>query len=134
MIVSLLMLAFPQATFVMFSFCYAQWPNYLQCIVFPSPGILQHYTKFDACTIVIFKKLLGSASFGTTMGHLAHRQVTLLTFSRGLGLPSMVRRVACAFIGCWAFIIPTLVSCFQQDDHPTFLDVMAHVETSTYPF
>jgi hypothetical protein len=39
-----------------------------------------------------------------------------------------------AFLGCWTLIDPTLVSCFQQDDHFTFLDVMAHVEIGTYSF
>ncbi len=46
----------------------------------------------------------------------------------------MVRHIAPAFQGCWALITPALVSCFQQDDHLTFLDVVAHVETNTYPF
>jgi len=49
-----------QVAFVMFSFCYAQWPSYLQHIIFPSLNILQHYTKFDACTIVMLEKLLMS--------------------------------------------------------------------------
>jgi len=39
-----------------------------------------------------------------------------------------------AFLGCWILIDPTLVSCFQQDDHFTFLDAMAHVEIDTYSF
>jgi hypothetical protein len=82
-IISLPMLVDPQITFAMLSFCYTQHPNYLQHIVFPSLGILQHYTKFDACTIVMFKKLLRSRSFGTIVGHLACHQVILLFFSRG---------------------------------------------------
>jgi hypothetical protein len=128
------MLANPQATFVMLSFCYAQRPNYLHRIVFPSPCILQHYTKFDVHTIVMSKKLLGSRSFGTTMGHLAHHQVVLPIFLKGLGLPSVVRHVALAFLGCWALIAITLVFHFKLDDHLTLLNVVAHVETNTYPF
>jgi hypothetical protein len=31
-------------------------------------------------------------------------------------------------------IAPTLVFCFQHDDHPTLLDVLAHVKIGTYPF
>jgi hypothetical protein len=69
----------PQAAFAMFLFCYAQQLNYLQCIIFPSLGILQHYTKFDACTMVMLEKLLKLGSFGTIVGHLAHRQVTFPT-------------------------------------------------------
>jgi hypothetical protein len=61
-----------QATFVMFSLCYAQWPSYLHCTIFPSPGILQHYIEFDAYTIAMLEKLLGSKSFGTIVGHLVH--------------------------------------------------------------
>jgi hypothetical protein len=57
-----------QVAFAMLSLCYAQWPNYLQRTIFPSPSILQHYTKFDARTIAMLEKLLGSRSFGTTSG------------------------------------------------------------------
>jgi len=39
-IISLIMLTNPQTTFAMFSLCYAQRPNYLQYMVFPSLGIL----------------------------------------------------------------------------------------------
>jgi hypothetical protein len=46
----------------------------------------------------------------------------------------MVRCVALTFLGCWTLIAFALISCFQQDDHPTLLDVVAHVETDTYPF
>jgi hypothetical protein len=38
---------------VMLSLCYAQQPSYLHHIVFPSPCILQHYIKFDVCTIAM---------------------------------------------------------------------------------
>ncbi len=60
-----------QATFVMFSLCYAQRLSYLQCTVFPSLGILQRYTEFDVHIIVMLEKLLGSISFGTIISHLA---------------------------------------------------------------
>ncbi len=40
MISSFLMLANPQATFAMFSLCYAQHSGYFLCIMFPSPNIL----------------------------------------------------------------------------------------------
>jgi len=85
-IINLLMLVDLQTTFAMLSFCYAQQPSYLHCIIFLSPNILQRYTKFDACTIAMLKKLLGLGSFGTIVGHLAHHQVILLASSRGLGL------------------------------------------------
>jgi len=55
MIINLLMLTIFQATFVMFSLCYAQRLNYLQCTVFPSLGILQHYTEFDVYIIVMLE-------------------------------------------------------------------------------
>jgi len=71
MIINLFMFTNFQATFVMFSLCYAQPLNYLQCIVFPSLGILQRYTEFDVHIIVMLEKLLGSRSFGTIISHLA---------------------------------------------------------------
>ncbi len=46
----------------------------------------------------------------------------------------MVQHAALAFLGCWALIVPALISYFQQDDHPTFLDAVARVEIDTYPF
>ncbi len=68
------------------------------------------------------------------VGHLAHHQVILLIFSKGFGLPSMVRHVALIFLGCWALIIFALVIHFQLDDHLLFFHVMAHVESGTFPF
>jgi hypothetical protein len=82
----------------------------------------------------MLEKLLRSRSFGTIMGHLVRRQVTLPTSSRGLAFPLVVRRVTPAFLGCWVLIILALVFHFQHDDHSTLFDAMAHVETSTYPF
>jgi hypothetical protein len=107
------MLTNPQVVFAMFSLCYAQLLNYLQCTIFPSPNILQHYTKFDVHTIIMLEKLLGSGSFFTIVDHLASHQITLLVFSQGLKLPSVVQLVAPAFLGCWTLIIPTLVFRFQ---------------------
>jgi hypothetical protein len=46
----------------------------------------------------------------------------------------MVRRTGLPSLGCWALIAFALISCFQQDDHPFFFDVVAHVKTNTYPF
>jgi hypothetical protein len=46
----------------------------------------------------------------------------------------VVQHAALAFLGCWALIVPTLISYFQQDDHLIFLDVVARVEIDTYPF
>ncbi len=118
----------------MFPLCYVQWLGYLQHIVLPSPRILLHYTKFDARTITMLEKLLGSKSFGIIMGHLACCQVIFFTSLGGLGLPLVVQRVAPTFLICWDLIVLTLTSCFQQDDHPTLVDVVAHVKIGTYPF
>jgi hypothetical protein len=46
----------------------------------------------------------------------------------------MVRYATPTFLEYWALINPTLMSCFQQDDHLILLDAMAHVKTDTYPF
>jgi len=46
----------------------------------------------------------------------------------------MVSRVILAFLGCWVSLAIALIFCFQQDDHPTLLNVMAHVETGIYSF
>jgi len=86
------------------------------------------------CTITTLENLLGVKSFDNTMGHLAHCQVILHAFSRGLGLPLVLQLTTFAFLGCWVLIIPTLVICFQQDDHLIILDVMTHVEIDNFPF
>ncbi len=65
--VSLPMLTNFQATFAMLSFCYPNSQTILQRIVFPSPNILHHYTKFDVRTIIIFKRLLRLGSFDTRL-------------------------------------------------------------------
>jgi hypothetical protein len=87
------------AAFAMFSLCYAQQSNYLQCTIFPSLSILQHYTKFDVYTIVM-EKLLKSLSFGTIVGHLARSQVTFPISFKVLGLPLVVQHVSPAFLRC----------------------------------
>jgi hypothetical protein len=71
-----------------FSFCYAQWPNYLQCIIFPSLSILQHYIKFDVCTIIMLEKLLWSRSFGTIVSHLVHPSYFFLRVKPSLSGPT----------------------------------------------
>jgi hypothetical protein len=38
------------------------------------------------------------------------------------------------FFLCWVLIDPTLVFHFQQDDHLSLLDAVAHVEIGIYPF
>jgi hypothetical protein len=103
----------PHVVFAMFSLCYAQLPNYLLCIVFPSPSILQHYTKFDIRTIVMFEKLLGARSFGGFIGRLAHHQTIFLISSGKLGLLFIVWTATPAFLGCWALIVLAFVTCFQ---------------------
>jgi len=57
-----------------------------------------------------------------------------LFFLREIGLPLVVLLVALTFVGYWALIILALVFCFHKDDHSTFLNVMAHAKTNTYPF
>jgi hypothetical protein len=60
------------------------------CIVFPSLGILQHYIKFDICTIATLEKLFGVGSFSNLISHLTHHHAILPTSSSGLGHLSMV--------------------------------------------
>jgi hypothetical protein len=38
------------------------------------------------------------------------------------------------FFLCWVLIDPTLVFHFQQDDHLSLLDAVAHVKIGIYPF
>jgi len=45
----------------------------------------------------------------------------------------MVQHVIIIFLRCWAFIAFTLIFRFQQD-HLTFLDIVAHVKIGIYPF
>jgi hypothetical protein len=72
MVSNLPMFANPQATFGMFSLCYAQCLGYLFYTMFPSPCILQHHTKFDTCAITTLEELLGLGSFDGSIGHLVH--------------------------------------------------------------
>ncbi len=58
------------AIFAMLSLCYAQCLDYLLHTLFPSPSILQHYTKFDIHTIVTLEKLFDAESFDGSISHL----------------------------------------------------------------
>ncbi len=80
MIFSLLMLVNLQTIFAMLSLCYAQCPNYLFRIMFPSLGILKHYAKSDTNTIVTLKNLFNAGFFGGSIGHLARHQAIFLIF------------------------------------------------------
>ncbi len=93
-------------------FCNAQCHGYLFRIVFPSPGILKHYTKFDIHTIATLEKSFSAGSFGGSIGHLARRQTTPPTSLDKFDLPSTVQTIAPTFLGCWALIAPTLVTHF----------------------
>jgi hypothetical protein len=81
--------------------------------MFPSPGILQHYTKFDICNIITLDKLLGEISFGGFISHLARHQAIFPTSLGGFGLLSIVRTTSPTFLGCWALITLAFVTHFQ---------------------
>jgi len=102
--------------------------------MFPSPSILQHYVEFDTRTIATLEKLLNVGSFGGSINHLAHCHATLLTSLGGFNLPSIVWTVTLALLPCWELIVLALVIHSQQDDHPIFLDVIAHAKIGTSPF
>jgi hypothetical protein len=57
-----------------------------------------------------------------------------MPFQGGLDLPLELQLIILAFLGCWVVIIPTLVTCFQHDDHLIILDVMTHVKIDSFPF
>jgi hypothetical protein len=118
----------------MLSLCCAQRSSYLQRIIFPSLGTLQHYTEFDVRTIAMLEKLLNLRSFSIIVGNLAYPQLTPHASSEGLGLPSVVQHVALIFFKCWVLITFALVFHFQYDHHPILLDLMAHVKANIYHF
>jgi hypothetical protein len=80
--------------------------------MFPSPSILQHYTKFDPHTISTLKKLLGARFFGGSIDHLIHHQSIIPVFLGELNFPSIIQISTSTFLGCWALIIATLVNSF----------------------
>ncbi len=59
--------------------------------MFPSPSILQHYVKFNTCTIVMLEKVFGVGSFGGSINHLAHCQGIFFASSVKLSLLFVVR-------------------------------------------
>ncbi len=77
------------------------------------PKIGPHVVMFDTRTIATLEKLLGAGSFGGSIDHLAHSQTILHVLSSRLDLPFVVHTIALAFLGCWALITPTFVTCFQ---------------------
>ncbi len=127
MIFCLPMLAIFHASFAMFSLCYVKWLGYLFCIMFPTPNIWQHYVEFD---VHMLKKLLGARYFGCSISHLTHCQVIFLASSGKLHFQNVVWIVTPHIFGMLGIIIIAFVIHFQQDDHPIFLDVIAHVETN----
>jgi hypothetical protein len=102
--------------------------------MFPSLGILQHYAEFNIRAISMWEKLLGTRSFGGFISHLARCQAIFLVSSSMFNLPFVVRIVTLTFLRCLALIALTFVIRFQQDDHPIFLDAIAHVEINISPF
>jgi hypothetical protein len=80
--------------------------------MFPSPCVLQHYVEFDIYTITMLEKLFGAGAYGGSIGHLAHHQATFPVSLGGLDLLSVVQIASFMFVGCWAFIAPTLVIRF----------------------
>ncbi len=67
--------------------------------------------------------------FGGFIYHPTHHQAILFTFSSELGLHYVIWTTTLTFLGCWALIISTFITCFKQDDHPIILDAITHVET-----
>jgi len=100
--------------------------------MFQSLGILQHYTKFDTCTITSLEKLLGVGFYGGYINHLSSCHSSC--FFKWVQPPFVVWIIARTFLGCSALIVPTLVNHFQHDDHTILLDVVTHVETNIFLF
>jgi hypothetical protein len=67
--------------------------------MFPSLSILQHYAKFDICTIATLEKLFGAKSFGGFIGHLARRQAIFFASLGVFGLLSMVKNYCPPILG-----------------------------------
>jgi len=130
MIFSLFLLVDLQGTFMTLLLCYSQQPSYLLGTMFPSLSILQHFAKFNICTIVTLEKLLGVGFFGGSIGHLAYCQAILLVVLGRIDLYFAVQTIASTFLKRWALIIFALVICFQQDDHPIILDIITHAKTN----
>ncbi len=102
--------------------------------MFPFLGILEHYVEFNINTIVTLEKLFGVRSFGGSIDHSDHHQYIFPVFLGKLGLPSVIRTITSTFLGCWALVTLALITCFQQDDHFIFLDVIAHVDINISSF
>jgi hypothetical protein len=130
----LFMLVDFHAAFVMLSLFYAQRLSYLLHTMFPSPCILQHYVKFDTCTITTSQRLICVRFFGGSICHLTRQYPIILVFLGRLRLLFVVQIAAPTFLGCWALITLALIICFQQDDHHIFFDVVTHVETNIFMF
>ncbi len=71
---------------MMFLLYYAKHLSYLLHTMFQFLGILQHYTKFDTCTITSLEKLLGVGSYGGYINHLTCHHAILLASSSGFSL------------------------------------------------
>jgi hypothetical protein len=61
----------------------------------------------------MLEKLLNARSFCGFIDHLVRHWATFFASLGKFGLPSIVKTTACAFLGCWALIVPTLITCFQ---------------------
>ncbi len=77
-------------------------------------------------------KLLGVRSFDSSIGHLTHWQATIFASLGKFNFPFVVWTVTLTFLGCWALIALTLVTCFQQDDRPIFL-MQQHMLRLAFP-
>ncbi len=82
----------------------------------------------------MLEKLLSGGSFGAFIYYLTHHQAIFPTSLGGFSLLSIVQTATPTFLGCQALIILAFVICFQQDDHPIFLNVVAHIEIGIFPF
>jgi hypothetical protein len=100
--------------------------------MFPSLNILQHYIEFDTHSIISLEKLFDVKSFGGSIVHLVCFQAMFLVSLGKFNFLSVVQIVTLSFLGCWALIVFTLVTHFQEDDHSILLD--AHVEIDIFLF
>jgi len=67
--------------------------------MFPSPTILQHYVKFNICTIAMLEKLFGAESLVSSIGHLVCHQAILLISLGGIGLLFVIQTTTPTFLG-----------------------------------
>jgi hypothetical protein len=99
----------------------------------PSPTFIDSLISFDSPFLQMFGCLLGSRSFDSLEGHLAHKKALFPITLGSIGFISTSTITLTTYLKSWALVASIIMARFMVDQCH-FLFALVRVNNNTFPF